>query len=172
MSYSLSQCLSEPERASLVAFFQGMVNFQEIKILRLGRLAARTVGNTIFFPRGLDMHAVENRFLLCHEIGHVWQYQHWGLDYIPCALGEQAAKFLTGHRKEIYHFDLLAGKALRDYPIEQQANLIACAYAYQRLDGGVALFRNFCNNWQQLDKLQTDGLVEAIRQQLLLVPAP
>jgi len=64
----------------------------------------RTVGNAIHMPESCRGPTGElttghegGLELLAHEIGHVWQFQHSGLVYIPDALLAQLAGKMVGH---------------------------------------------------------------------------
>jgi hypothetical protein len=95
----------------------------------------RAIGNTIHLPidsfevdasgQPTDDLTDEGLRTLVHEMGHVWQYQHRGLDYIPDALIAQLEAALTGgDRGAAYDWRILArtGAPLRALNAEQQAD--------------------------------------------------
>lgn len=80
-------------------------------------------GNTLNAWGGME------NSLLIHELTHVWQYQHFGLAYIPRALRAQHSKAgynyggavqLKRYRKQ--------GKTIFDFNLEQQADIVSDYY--------------------------------------------
>ena len=74
--------------------------------------------------------------VLLHELVHVWQFQHIGIVYIPRALNAQ--RTIQGYNyggvenlKACWH----AGKGLKDFNLEQQADIIM---DYYRIKNGYA----------------------------------
>lgn len=84
-----------------------------------------------------------------HEMAHVWQYQRNILRPITAAIAEYLRH--RGDYAKAYRYELVTGKDLRDYRIEQQAQIIqdfflrVTARAWARapvadLDGDAALY--------------------------------
>lgn len=70
--------------------------------------AARTIGNTInlqasHFKGGTMELSDEGELTLIHEMGHVWQYQNGGLDYIPSSLIPQAIAGMRGLSRNVVY---------------------------------------------------------------------
>jgi len=81
---------------------------------------AFTHGDTIYIPKG-DLPLTTD--LLVHEMGHVWQHQNGGTDYMSEALGGQ-------HFGDGYDFEkgINEGKPWSELNPEQQAELLQTAY--------------------------------------------
>lgn len=74
--------------------------------------------------------------VLLHELVHVWQYQHMGIVYIPRALHAQGTQ--QGYNYggvENLKACWRAGKGLKDFNLEQQADIIM---DYYRIKNGYA----------------------------------
>lgn len=67
--------------------------------------------------------------LLIHELVHVWQYQHFGLAYIPRALRAQRsnAGYNYGGVAQLERYRM-QGKTIFDFNFEQQADLVSDYY--------------------------------------------
>lgn len=66
-----------------------------------------------------------DRAILVHEVCHVWQYQHFGLGYIPSSLWEQ----LTD--PHAYRVDYDPAKTFREYGIEEQCMIVENYYYFE-----------------------------------------
>jgi hypothetical protein len=81
--------------------------------------------NTVNYRKQISMQ------MLIHELVHVWQYQKYGSVYIRHALTEHksiADPYDFGGLDALY-FDMVKGKKLNEYGIEQQAEIIETYYA-------------------------------------------
>jgi hypothetical protein len=81
--------------------------------------------NTVNYRKQISMQT------LIHELVHVWQYQKYGSVYIRHALTEHksiANPYDFGGLDALY-FDMVKGKKLNEYGIEQQAEIIETYYA-------------------------------------------
>lgn len=86
---------------------------------------AVTVGNTSYFPRDLTSDDVDLAWLM-HELTHQWQYQHFGMIYLPqaigaptyvyCSAGETPAAALARCYSE--------GKSFAGFNREQQGDIV------------------------------------------------
>lgn len=131
--------LSGPEVALLHPLYLDTVDYGRVEIMR-DRIAsadgtARTVGNRIYMPakyfvrdsgtgQPTDVLTPAGEDTLVHEMGHVWQYQHSGLDYIPAALIAMAEAAITeGDRSAAYEWQpaARAGVPFAELNPEQQA---------------------------------------------------
>ena len=67
--------------------------------------------------------------LLIHELTHVWQYQHFGLAYIPRALRAQHSKtgYNYGGIKQLKKYKD-QGKSIFAFNLEQQADIVSDYY--------------------------------------------
>jgi hypothetical protein len=99
--------------------FEGSVDYGRISITRDSLFATgapRTIMNTIhlktgwghFLPASLSLSDAGRRALI-HEMGHVWQYQHGGLAYIPESLWAQFTAWVKHrNRGEAYRWQAAA----------------------------------------------------------------
>ncbi len=117
--------------------FVDSIDYSEIEITRDSVFAAgapRTIGNTIHLKSDWDhfdgdtLNLTEaGRLALIHEMGHVWQYQNGGLQYIPDSLWAQLkARFSGGSRDAAYEWRQMhdAGTPWEEWNPEQQAKAI------------------------------------------------
>lgn len=116
--------LTSKERTVLFPLYTSHVNLDEIRIKSGGPLTwvypGITLGNVISFPQGAyDENDLEDQALLVHEVCHVWQYQHFGVGYIPRSLWE----LVTQRDTYVIHYN--AEKSFRDYDVEEQCEIIA-----------------------------------------------
>jgi hypothetical protein len=127
--------LTATEKTYLREIFHDSVDLDRIQIARgaaLGSDTARTTGNTVNLPDRyfvgdtLDL-TPQGMLTLCHETGHVWQYQHGGLDYIPSALIPQAVAGASGSRNAAYNWRNAVDNNLpwHRWNAEQQAQCIS-----------------------------------------------
>lgn len=117
--------LSSAEIGFLFPTYMTSINYGSVR-LKFDTLLTkggygRTVGNAIHMPESCRGPSGElttghegGLELLAHEIGHVWQYQHSGLVYIPDALLAQLAGKMVGH--DAYEWQ---GLAKRKVPFEE-----------------------------------------------------
>lgn len=127
--------LSGTEKTYLTEIFLTSVDLDKIEIVRgaaLGQGTARTTSNSINLPDkyfiGNTMDLNPDGYLtLAHEAGHVWQYQHGGLDYIPSALIPQAVAGSSGTRNAAYNWRNAVDNHLpwHRWNAEQQAECIS-----------------------------------------------
>lgn len=126
--------LTEAEKREFQKIYGDSVDLDLVRVKKggLGSVgAARTVGNTIYLPgKYFDAKGELNqdgKDTLAHEMGHVWQNQNGGGDYMHKALWAQAkAAVGSGSRSAAYdwHAPASAGVAFRDLNPEQQAHVI------------------------------------------------
>lgn len=116
--------LSETEIEILSPLYASSVDLQKIRIKYGGPLTwvfpGVTIGSTISFPKqAYDEQDRKDQALLVHEICHVWQYQNFGIRYIPRSLWE----LLTQRDAYVIHYE--ASKSFRDYDVEEQCEIMA-----------------------------------------------
>jgi hypothetical protein len=127
--------LTPEELADAQDIYQDSLDFSKVSISGNSALssgATRTIGNTIYFEDdefdgNTSVLTPGGRSTLIHELGHVWQYQHGGMEYIPNALGAQAAAYIaTGDRSNAYVWRnaLNQGLPWAEWNAEQQAEAI------------------------------------------------
>lgn len=96
------------------------------KILTMGGKAV-VWGNKIYFPNDSNGKSKfdfgKDPAWYMHEVAHVYQYQNYGWSYIPRSLWAQITE-----GKGAYDYQLVPGKAFRDYQIEQQAEIVRDYY--------------------------------------------
>jgi hypothetical protein len=95
---------------------------------------AITIGNSIYFSKDFYTEDFatstdDSRWLLAHELTHVWQWQNRG------STGYSFAKVISEHLKygdDAYRYRLVAGKKFSEYRFEQQGQIIQCYAMYKR----------------------------------------
>ncbi len=126
--------LSEEEKRMLRQVYGDSVDLDRVRVKRGGWVsygAARTVGDTIYLPDSYfdadgDLNTRGSR-TLTHEMGHVWQFQNGGADYIHESLWAQAKATLdSGDRGGAYDWrqGMNEGKSFAELNPEQQASVI------------------------------------------------
>lgn len=125
--------LTEEEHDLLSFMYGANIDIDSIRIKSGGPLTlvypGITLGNVISFPKDTyHFSKKKDQALLVHEACHVWQYQHFGLDYIPRSVWE----LLTQKDTYVIHYDTT--KSLRDYDIEEQCEIIADVFLTNRAE--------------------------------------
>lgn len=166
-----SRGLSSDERIYLHEIFLDSVDYGEVTITRgsvfsLG--AARTLGNTInlqdehFVGDTMDLSDA-GTLVLAHEMGHVWQYQNGGLDYIPSSLVPQIKAAITGgDRNAAYDWRSAVRNHVdwSDWNAEQQAECVSdYNEALRRLKTN-AYATDAAGTQQRLKDIQTVSLAQ------------
>ncbi|MCI0684309.1 MAG: Ig-like domain-containing protein [Gemmataceae bacterium] len=134
-----SRGLNAAERSKAQSLFQNSLDYDQVTIFSGGLgpafTGARTIGNKVyirakFFKENSTELTPKGMELLIHELGHVWQYQHGGLAYIPNALAAQA----TGKAYRNAWRRVLS-KPWEEWNAEQQAEALEdYARAKERVD--------------------------------------
>jgi hypothetical protein len=137
------ECGLTPEKVRQIAtFFNGKVDLSHVKIYYKkisGRFSATTWGNSIYISSSLPCLTPE---ILVHELTHVWQYQA-GIGIGPKWISYWIYyywKYFTD-LNSLYEYGSLAGlmtaqdagKTLRSFGIEQQAEIITNFYSYHTI---------------------------------------
>ena len=123
--------LTTEERAVLQPIFEESLNYDVIRVKFGGPLTwtnrGVVIGNTIsLHPVFKDPESSDIQYpTLVHEAVHVWQYQNFGLGYIPGSLWQQWTWENAYDISEAH-----ASIKFREYGIEQQAELIEAHYLY------------------------------------------
>ncbi len=88
---------------------------------------ALTIGNKVFFDQFLWDFSTsiyeEDRWLMAHELVHVWQWQNRD------RLGYSFSKIIAEHIEfgdEVYEYSLKSGKRFTEYRFEQQGQIVQC----------------------------------------------
>jgi len=127
--------LTDTERAQLYQVYGDSIDYDIIRVKEGGGinelLAEHTVGNTVY------MHAddfnsdgtlnFKGLVTLSHEVGHVWQGQNGGADYIGNALWANFwFQLTTGDRNNAYDWRkaLAGGASFETMNAEQQAQVM------------------------------------------------
>jgi peptidoglycan hydrolase-like protein with peptidoglycan-binding domain len=146
--------LTADERTQAKKIYIDSIDYDKVSIAAgsLGSVgASRTLGNTICmedenFEDNTSSLNDKGLGTLIHELGHVWQYQHGGVAYIPDALGAQAESAVTtGERSGAYVWRtaLQEGKEWEDWNAEQQAQAMEDYFrATQRIEAAEAAGRD------------------------------
>ena len=116
--------LTDVEKQALKQVYGDSIDYDRV-VIREGDAplnwgAARTIGNTIYIPS--DKLPL-SQSLLTHEMGHVWQFQNGGTDYMRKALWAQGVG-------DGYDFEkgITDGKSFAELNPEQQADLLRKLY--------------------------------------------
>jgi hypothetical protein len=147
--------LTEDEIAELRKVYGDSIDYSNVRIKEgnagLMGLGGRpfTHGDTIYIPK--DKLPL-TKDLLVHEMGHVWQHQNGGTDYMSEAIIAQ-----NGSDKYDFEKGIKAGKSWSELNPEQQSELLEQAYKNGFFDG---TGRRFVHNGTDY----TDYLNEALRQ--------
>lgn len=115
----------DSEKEFIDEFFMGMVDLDKVKLHQAGwdeyEGNSFEVGNDIYFSN--DFIYVQNplahRSTLVHEILHVLQYQAYGFYSFP---------------RSDYYYSLTPEKHLKEYGIEEQAQIIQDYYRWTNMD--------------------------------------
>ena len=129
-----SRPLSADEKAWFKEVYGDSVDLDLVRVKRGGLVtvgASKAVGNTIYladkyFDSNGNLTSAGKR-TLAHEMGHIWQNQNGGGDYIHKALFAMAkAAIETGSRNDAYDWraGMLEGKSFQELNPEQQATVI------------------------------------------------
>ncbi|MCW5581070.1 MAG: DUF4157 domain-containing protein [Luteimonas sp.] len=166
-----SRDLTIAEKIYLHEIYLDSVDYDKVSITRGSAFAtgaARTIGNTIhlqdryFAGDTMDL-SDEGRLVLAHEMGHVWQYQNGGLDYIPSSLIPQFKAWIGGgDRNAAYDWRDAARKHIdwSDWNAEQQAECISDYNAALRRLKGNAYPGDAAGAAQRLQDLQTVSMAQ------------
>jgi hypothetical protein len=150
-----SRGLTGDEKTYLKEIFHDAVDYDKVTITRGSALstgAARTTGNTINLQdqhfRGDTMELSDRGLLtLAHEMGHVWQYQNGGLDYIPSSLIPRIVAGLSGQSRNVAYDWRSAARNHIDWSewnAEQQAECISdYNEALRRINAGTATLADY-----------------------------
>jgi hypothetical protein len=119
-----TRTLTDTEHTLLTTVYGETVALDKLRIKSGGPLTLAypgiTLGNTISFPKGAYVESEKkSQALLVHETCHIWQYQHFGLGYIPRSLWE----LISQRDTYVIHYD--ATKTLREYDVEEQCEIMA-----------------------------------------------
>ncbi|MCC6999742.1 MAG: hypothetical protein IT370_34385, partial [Deltaproteobacteria bacterium] len=134
--------LTDLEKSRVEHVYLDTIDYSKVRITQGQPLSfggtARTVANTIHFATsdfvqdasGNPTQELNDDALVTfdHEIGHVWQFQHAGLGYIPAALiAQMRAQQSTGDRDNAYDWRdaARAGVPFTQLNPEQQAESLA-----------------------------------------------
>lgn len=119
-----TRALTDAEITLLEPIYQSSVKLEKVRIKSGGLLTLTvpgiTIGNTISFPKNsYDVTHRRDKAMLIHEVCHVWQYQNFGLGYIPGSMWENTTQ------RDAYVINYDASKTFRDYDIEEQCEIVA-----------------------------------------------
>jgi hypothetical protein len=138
--------LTGDERAYLEAIYGDSIDYDMIRVKPGGPLnnvmAAHTVGNTVYMPaKYFDANGkltADGLDTLGHEVGHVWQNQNGGGDYIHNALFAQLWGAITdGSRDAAYNWReaLRNGESFESMNDEERAKVMEDIGAALKNDG-------------------------------------
>jgi len=129
-----NRALTSGERALLRPLFRDGIDYDAVRVVH-GRYLFQP-GDTYMTPRGhiyapgplyredFSLEA-EDRAVLVHEIGHVWQFAN-GVDLVASAIAELAR--YRGDYERAYAYRLEPGRDLAEYGVEQQASILEDYY--------------------------------------------
>ena len=175
-SRPLSEVLTPDQMAEMRAIYGDSIDFDLVRVKQgswthdLG-MAAHVVGNTVYLPNSdfnADGSLTSSGFdTAIHEMGHVWQNQNGGGDYIHEALWANAvASVETGNRNNAYNWRLAVaeGKSFAQMNPEQQADLIEQAALALRDDGRIT-----ADDWASISQPGDSPMRFALSDQELAV---
>jgi hypothetical protein len=131
--------LPQNQQDYLKRIYGNSVDYDQLRIKLGGPLnkamSPHAVGNTVYMPQNFDNRRMfdngqltaDGLEVLAHELGHVWQNQNGGGDYIHRALGAQAgSKIDSGNAANAYDWvrGMNEGRSFRELNAEQQARLM------------------------------------------------
>lgn len=114
--------LTPAERKVSEDLFENSLDHDAVRIafLHVKSDWAMTWGNVIRFS-----NSTYGMGLLAHELMHVYQFQHFGSGYISKSLNAYACAYVkTGKSAKARAYELVEGKSLFDYNVEQQAEIV------------------------------------------------
>jgi hypothetical protein len=126
--------LTAGERALLRPLFRDGIDYDQVRVIAAPfpfqpADTYMTLGGHIYAPGPLFREDFslrgDDRAVLVHEIGHVWQFAN-GIDLIAHAIAD-----FTKHRgnyEQAYWYRLEPGRDLADYGVEQQASILEDYY--------------------------------------------
>jgi hypothetical protein len=140
--------LTADEREYLESIYGDSIDYDMIRVKPGGPLnnamAPHTVGNTVYMPADqfdkngkLTASGLET---LGHEVGHVWQNQNGGGDYIGNALGAQTWAWITGgDRNGAYNWEaaLANGESFESMNDEERAAVMEDIGVAMKNDGQI-----------------------------------
>lgn len=85
----------------------------------------RVVGNTIREPKGFTIKSKKMAQTFIHEMTHIWQYQHYGSNYISHSLADNLVAWVRyKNRNKAYEYKIVEGKRFHEYRVEQQGGIV------------------------------------------------
>jgi len=173
----VSELLTPDQLADLEATYDGSLDLDHVYVDQGGLVAfggiAKVVGNTVYLPDGyFDSSGAltSNGFdVLQHELGHVWQNQNGGGDYLHNALFSQFTGWVSGgSRSGAYDWRpaVASGTDFGDLNPEQQAEVIA-TLSHLTENGGVpdtgdSVWDLGSSSMQNLTQAEVDFLNESL----------
>ena len=151
--------------------YEGVAIIEEVAwpnwVGRIGSWFSRTeapknnavaLGNKLYFPKRLltdnpanPVGSLNNMAWLIHELTHVWQYQHFGLAYLPQVMW---AHFRNGSETYDYGFEqglrraLAQGEQLENFNREQQGEIAKHYYYRLKQEQDVSAWLPFISEFQ------------------------
>jgi hypothetical protein len=152
-----SRSLTSAEISYAREIYQDSIDYSQITITRDSLFAAgapRTIGNTIHlksdwrhFKKDTMELTQEGLETLIHEMGHVWQYQNGGLEYIPASLLAQLEAAISGKsRNAAYDWEQAHASKIpweRWNPEQQAAAIEEYNRTLRRSKNGTATVHDF-----------------------------
>lgn len=121
--------LNRWEKELAYSVFGDSINYDRVRIDELALIGPRQgMFCYVSFYMINSWGNMQNSVLL-HELVHVWQFEHLGISYIPRALYAQRTQmgYNYGGVSQLKTF-CEAGKSLKDFNMEQQADIITDYY--------------------------------------------
>jgi hypothetical protein len=116
--------------------FKDSIQYERVRIDEYALIGPRQYRLCYVSINTLNAWGNMDNSLLLHELTHVWQYQHFGLTYIPRALRAQHSKagYNYGGIEQLKRYKK-QGKTIFAFNLEQQADIVS---DYYRLREGYA----------------------------------
>ena len=114
--------------------YQGAVDPTRVRVVETRVLnAPTTLGNQIRVAPGWNF--LDNKPVLVHEMGHIWQFQTQGTSYVTDSVFHNASgQIATGDRNVAYmNYRLRPDSNISDFTAEEQATIIGDYYEMTRI---------------------------------------
>lgn len=149
-NYGDSRAINEKERTLISSIYGNEINLDKVRLVFdtiYSKDSTKVLGNTVHInTKQFRLYFVETtedwldsfsyKYILIHELAHVWQYQTKGWVYIPKSLIAQGVAWIkTGSKDNAYRWQdrLSEGKRWDELNPEEQAQAISDYFYYREI---------------------------------------